>query len=49
MIDVIICIGIVSNDNYDLLRKFKALKADILINGFVTYKFIFIYQVYTLE
>lgn len=49
MVDVMICIGIVSNDNYDLLRKFKALKADVLINGNGFVIHIFIYQVYTSE
>ncbi|KAL5240006.1 hypothetical protein ACI65C_007416 [Semiaphis heraclei] len=32
IVNAIICIGIVSNDDYDLLRKFKTLKADVLIN-----------------
>ncbi|XP_025199033.1 uncharacterized protein LOC112599906, partial [Melanaphis sacchari] len=31
MVNVIICIGIISNDDYDILRKFKALKTDLLI------------------
>ncbi|CAH1720374.1 unnamed protein product [Aphis gossypii] len=31
MVNAIICIGIISNDDYDILRKFKALKADLLI------------------
>lgn len=32
MVNVIICIGIASNDDPDLFRIFKALKADVLIN-----------------
>jgi len=32
MVNAIVCIGIVSNDDYDILRTFKALKADVLIN-----------------
>lgn len=32
MVNAIICVGIASNDNYDILRKFKALKADVVIN-----------------
>jgi len=32
MVNAIVCIGIVSNDDYDMLRTFKALKADVLIN-----------------
>ncbi|XP_022173622.1 uncharacterized protein LOC111036044 [Myzus persicae] len=35
MVNAIICIGIVSNDDYDILRKFKTLKADVLINSVI--------------
>lgn len=39
MANAIICVGISSNDNCDILNKFKALKADVLINcnGFIVY------------
>ncbi|XP_060871757.1 uncharacterized protein LOC132945937 [Metopolophium dirhodum] len=35
MVNAIVCIGIVSNDDYDMLRTFKALKADVLINSVI--------------
>lgn len=33
MISALVCVGIASNDNHNIIRKFKVLKADVLING----------------